>query len=169
MRPLFVQDIFVFWHLPTIVQCNTSLFYLKKIPSQTNIHSNTAQQQSKMNNIYRLWDYIAHQTYCIGDTLHFDQWRQQHRFKQLGKCFWLLLETYSVISVTFYIFFVYRSQESTQPAVQTVSQEPEVAAPVASTRAGKDMTAFLQKLKDAAQSKPFRWVEIRGHLYNLSP
>uniref|UniRef100_A0A3Q3CUQ4 Titin-like n=1 Tax=Haplochromis burtoni TaxID=8153 RepID=A0A3Q3CUQ4_HAPBU len=47
------------------------------------------------------------------------------------------------------------SQESIQPAVQTVSRKPEVAAPVASTRAGKDMTAFLQKLKHAAQSKPF--------------
>lgn len=76
--------------------------------------------------------------------------------QKVREVFLVAPENYLVISVTFYVFFVYRSQESTQPAVQTVSRKPEVAAPVASTRAGKDMTAFLQKLKHAAQSKPFR-------------
>ncbi|XP_030612588.1 uncharacterized protein LOC115799515 isoform X4 [Archocentrus centrarchus] len=45
------------------------------------------------------------------------------------------------------------SQESAQPPVHTVSQEPEVAAPELSTHVGKDMTGFLKKLKDAGLSK----------------
>ncbi|GAA6214990.1 microtubule-associated protein 1B-like [Lates japonicus] len=58
-------------------------------------------------------------------------------------------------------------QENTALPVSAVRQEPEVAAPEkhsrsvhsqlpaeTSTRVGKDMTSFLQKLRDAGQSKP---------------
>lgn len=35
----------------------------------------------------------------------------------------------------------------------------------ASSRAEKDVTTFLQKLRDAAQPKPSRWVKITGPQY----
>ncbi|XP_051267354.1 nucleolar protein dao-5 isoform X2 [Dicentrarchus labrax] len=59
------------------------------------------------------------------------------------------------------------SQENTSPSVSAVRQEPEVATPKkksesvhgqppleVSTRVGKDMTTFLQKLRDAGKPNP---------------
>lgn len=69
-------------------------------------------------------------------------------------------------SVLFFLLFIHR-QENTDPPVSAVSQEPKLVpsklnsesdsrqpSVEVSTRVGKDMTAFLQKLRDARQPKP---------------
>lgn len=82
-----------------------------------------------------------------------------------------LVEVYSVVDFfpdeTLLFVFVHFSQENKDPPVPTVRQEPVLEAhnkksenvhqkPTAevSTRVGKDVMGFLQKLREAGQAKP---------------
>lgn len=55
-----------------------------------------------------------------------------------------------------------KPEARTTPKSKSATEQSFLEAP---RRAEKDVTTFLQKLRDAAQSKPSRWVETSSSLF----